>query len=233
MALDTGVVQNLLAYYAVVAALIVTASYTGVVTPPKEYSTCDDLCLSTVEKIVLGTRAALGICLPEGEGSQNLQACHVLANDEDFPAPKNRLQWLELQSIVKNYVKGVPVTSESPNFGAMYQIYMVFNGIALCSALYCIAFGVMFTFSAITAEDLGPPPNRTAKLNLTRVRLIMEGSLLVALICQFMAFMLALYGVFYIENGNNAGIITVWAIGGVLFLSLPLLWLWDTRPLLK
>lgn len=231
MALDTGKVQDLLAYYAVVAALIVTVSYSGVLTPPKEYSNCSDLCLDTVERVVLGVRAAFGICLPEGEGSGSAQACHVLADDEDFPGPKNHLQWLDHQTFVKNYVTGLPATAQSPTFSGLYQAYLFFNGTALCSALFCIAVGVLFTYTALAAAD--SRNENTVVMNLGRVRVLMEASLLLSLTCQFLAFMFALFWVLFIDEGNNAGIIAVWIIGCVLFLSIPVMyfgfWLWDHK----
>ena len=230
-ALQSGKVLNLLAYYAVVAALIVTVSYTGVLTPPKEYSSCSDLCLKTVERVVLGVRAAFGICLPEGEGSGTAQACHVLADGEDFAGPKNQLQWFDHQTFVENYVIGLPATAQAPTFFHSYQAYMFFNGTALCSALFCIAVGVLFTHSAMAKAD-GLLKDKIV-MNLNRVRLIMNASLLLALTCQFVAFMLALYWVFYITAGDNTGIIMVWVIGGVLLLLLPGiylgLWLWDKK----
>ena len=229
MALDPGKVLNLLAYYAVVAALIVIVSYSGVLTPPKEYSSCSDLCLKTVERVVLGVRAAFGICLPEGEGSGTAQACHVLADGEDFAGPKNHLQWLDHQTFVENYVTGLPATAQSPTFSILYQAYLVFNGTALCAALFCIAVGVRYTYLALAAAD-GPSENGVV-MNLRRVRVVMEASLLLSLTCEFIAFMLALFWVFFIADGNNTGIIMVWTIGGVLFLSVPGIhfgfWLWD------
>ena len=53
-------------YYSVLAALIVTVTYTSIITPPQAFSSCTDLCQPSLARLVLGVWVAFRACMHRG-----------------------------------------------------------------------------------------------------------------------------------------------------------------------
>lgn len=230
--------------YAVIAALIVTVTYTSVITPPKAFSGCTDLCQATTARLVLGMRAALNFCTPQAEKTGSAQVC-VPLESPDYEA--NYIGWGNTyRPFILNYMNKVNLSAsavdEQPPFQTLFEAYIVFNAIALLSALACMAIAAMFTYSALQhwdedVKDASVQSDRAPNANLldtnlvhgnqkiqavnasqlNRVRLWMKITLMLSMISVLVAFACVHYYVFWVDGLGNVGVYIVWVLAGLMF----------------
>lgn len=234
MPMEGGRVQDLMAYYAVVAALICTVTYGGVLAPPKELSTCTELCRASTARLVLGIRAAFGVCLPQEQTSStagDAQTCQPLVSPS---VDGNRLLWGEYhRPFVLNYLDSFNTSTTSGAYQGepldpFFQAFVVFNAFALLFSLACIAVGVIFTHSAMVRDE------GTGRLdNLELIRLMMKWTLLISLLCAFIAFLFAHFFVFWYDGMQNTGIVVVWIVSALVFAAMGGFMCWFYRGNVK
>ena len=211
--------------YSVLAALIVTVTYTSVITPPREFSPCTDLCQPTTARLVLGVRAAFGACTPQAEKERSASVCLPL---ESPLYESNNLKWgSTYRPFVLNYLNQVNLSaSEAPDvipYQPLFEAYVVFNAIALLASLCCMAIGALFTYSALDKCD----GNNVAHLDA--VRFWMKVTLVLSITSVLVAFACVHYYVFWIEGQNNVGVKVVWAMTCLLFLCFIIATCWIYR----
>lgn len=207
----------IIGFYAVVAALVVTVTYSSAVLPPQEFKLCTDLCGDTVA--ALGIRYAFGACLLEGDRSQTAQSCQVLKSPLKDKANTNNIQWgVVHRPFMLEYIKTMNLSATDHehvySFRGFFEAYIFFNSFAMLLSLFCIAVGAAFTASAFTKDvSLGD----TTFSHLQDVKVWMQMPLLASLMSLLLSFVCILYYVFWRDGANNTGIILAWILAGLLF----------------
>jgi len=227
-------VLAVIGFYAVVAALVVTITYSTAVLPPQKFQPCTDLCAETVARMALGIRYAFGACLLESDQSQTAQSCQVLQ------APSvnaNHLEWgFVHRPFVIDYVQTMNLSATDhepvPSFHGLFQSYIFFNSSAMLLSLFCIAIGTAFTASAFAKDAVlartkkagtsnagagDADPIRCKCPHLQDVRQWMQWPLLASLVSMLVSFVCILYYVFWRDDsGNNVGVVLSWTLAGSL-----------------
>ena len=227
MPVDGGRVQDLMSYYAVVSALIVTVTYSAVLAPPRELSSTTDLSQASTARLVFAMRAAFGMCLPQRHSSTSqammgsTQTCQP-ADDVDV----NKLLWGVGPHVVSyldafdtsDLPKDTPGELSDPAF----QAFVVFNAFALIFSLVCIAVGVLYTHSAMVRDEITGGVE-----NLESIRRIMKWTLLISLLCAFVAFNIAHAFVFMstwtsfaLDDVSVVGVNAAWILSMAVVLAM-------------
>ena len=183
--------QQNLSLICVVAALLATLAYSGVLTPPKELSECQDLCQSSLLRLSVVTL-------------ESQLFVNQLADQVRYKTVDDLITYA-----VSNIVYKVIEQQQKPDFDVKYaksvaaalQVFCVANGVALFSSMCCLVIAGCRSIPAQTAEQYGAIADDCLKL------------LMVASVSVFVAFLVAHIQVYKLGEGPSGG----WSVGlGIL-----------------
>lgn len=196
--------QSNIAILCVVAALLATLSYTSVLTPPKIFSDCTDLC----DRSVLRLSVALQ--------TSNLHSIwkYGTSNTELRASFRNKTI-LNITKEVDSNLRYVMNEQDSARYipnavSAAQQLFLVCNGVALLASLSCLIIACYQIIHAETADEYEAAE---------RVCLGLIG---LASGCVFAATVAAHFQVYYLDQHVSAGLFCFVAFSGV-FMALTLI----------
>jgi len=195
--------EGRLSYICVAAALLATLSYTSVLTPPREYDDCQDICVGSMAKfteVFLETQRVLSAMAPVN--ASQVSSVSGLSQVTSRDLFTNRRVINANLAAEEAYGPG----QKKGAFAGLLQAYLVFNATALFSSLSCLVLACLLD-STVSAE-------RTCSILLS-----------VSAAAAYIAFVLAHFQVFYVEHFYAAiAVVLTLAIGFAVWTVYALGW---------
>ncbi len=198
MAWDTVACEKVLANFAIVAVLLATLSYTGVLTPPKEYdSGCSSLCPESLYQIVMAQQLGQ-TCNYSQDG---VPACADYQGSRE-ESTQCRNHWF--QDWYSYEVQALEISTSLSKWGS---VYVVLNAAALFSSLATVMLCAVL------------PLFCTCLQQLVHVVFVSSFFLAISTVCAFAAFIAAHFILFFYSAGANYAMWIVLSLGCLVVLS--------------